>query len=118
VSRRSRGPRHKYAAEEIILRILSDERLFKTCEMVFSADRLIHASDISRKLGISVGHAYLLLKKLEKWGVLKGVRDPANGRLAFRPGSSKVAELVAEELRKRKVKEIEESLAKHLATEL
>jgi len=29
-----------------------------------------------------------------------------------------VAELVAEELRKRKVKEIEESLAKHLATEL
>ena len=118
MSRRSRGPRHKYAAEEIILRILSDERLFKTCEMVFSADRLVHASDVAKVLGISVGHAYLLLKKLEKWGVLKGVRDPANGRLAFRPASSKTAEIIAEEIRKRKVKEIEESVVKYLAVEL
>ena len=118
MSRRSRGPRHRYSPEEVVLRILSDERLFKACEMVFSTDRLIHASDVAKMLGISVGHAYLLLKKLEKWGVLKGFRDPSNGRLAFRPGSSKVAELVAEEIRKRKVKEIEESLAKHLAAEL
>jgi len=118
VSRRSRGPRHKYSPEDVTLRILSDERLFKICEIVFSTDRLVHASDISRKLAISVGHAYLLLKKLEKWGVLKGVRDPANGRLGFRPASTKTSELVAEELRKRKVKEIEDSLAKHLAAEL
>jgi len=113
--RRSRGVRHKYAPEEVVLRVLSDERLFKICEVVFESDKLIHASDISRKLGISVGHAYLLLKKLEKWGVLKGFRDPSNGRLGFRPASSKTAELVAEEIRKRKVKELEDAVTRHLA---
>jgi len=116
VSRRSRGPRHSYSPEEVVLRILSDERLFKACEVVFFSDRLIHASDVAKVLGVSIGHAYLLLKKLEKWGVLKGVRDPANGRLAFRPASSKVAELVAEELRKRSVKEVEDIV--NIVTEL
>jgi len=54
-------PRHQYAVEEAALRVLSDERLFKICEAVFGSDELVHASDIAKELGISVGHAYNLL---------------------------------------------------------
>jgi len=113
-----RGPRHKYAAEEVLMRILTDEKLFKVCEIVFSADRLIHASDVARETGISVGYSYILLKKLEKWGVVKGVRDPLNGRLAFKPGATKASMLVSDEIRRRKVKEIEGEISRHIALEL
>jgi len=110
VVRRSRGPRHQYDPENIVLRVLADDRLARIVEIIFSMNRLVHASDIARELGISIGHAYNLLRKLEKWGVLKGVRDPLNGRLGFRPASSRTAEIVAEEIRKRRVKEVEEAV--------
>jgi len=57
------------------------------------------------------------LRKLEKWGVLRGVRDPAEGRLAFKPNTSKASEIISEELRRR-VKEIANEISKHIALKL
>lgn len=103
-------PRHKYSPEDVVLVVFSDNRLFRICEIVYSSDHIVHATEVSKKLSMNVGYAYKLLRKLEKWGVLKGVKDPLNGKLAFKPSSSKVAQLVAEELRKRKAREVERIL--------
>ena len=102
-----KGPRHQYSPDVVAYRVLSDEKLYRVCEIVFTSSDLIHATDVSKKLGISVGYAYLLLKKLEKWRVVVGVRDPVNGKLAFKVGIGKVAELVGEEIKKRRAKELE-----------
>jgi len=120
MARRSskRGPRHKYSEDTVAYMILNDRRLYKICEIVFSANDLVHASYVARKLKISIGYAYNLMRKLEKWGVLRAVKDPVNGKLAFRAGTSKVAELVAEEIRKRKAEETEQALIQHATIEL
>lgn len=106
--RHRRGPRHKYSAEEVVFRVLNNALLYRVCEVVFGSDELLHATYVAKKLNINPGYAYILLKKLEKWGVLKGMKDPVNGKLAFKPSTSKVSQLLAEEIRKRKAKEIEE----------
>jgi len=103
-------PRHQYDPSIVAVRVLSDERLFRVCELVFSSDQIVHSVDIERHLGVRQNYAYKLLRRLEKWGVVKGVRDPVNGKLGFRPAKSRVAELVAEEVRKRRASEVEEVL--------
>ena len=58
-------------------------------------------------MNISVGYAYNLLRKLEKWRIVKGLKDPINGKLAFRLANTRVAQIIAEEIRKRKANEME-----------
>lgn len=101
-------PRHQYNPEDVVYIILSDKRLFRICEVVFSSNEILHASQVAKKIKMNPGYVYKLMKRLEKWNVLRGVRDPINGKLAFKPASSKAAQLLAEEIRKRKAKEIEE----------
>lgn len=113
-----KGPRHQYSPESVAYIVLHDRKLYRICEIVFSSDDLIHASYVARKLGINPGYAYILLKKLEKWGVVKGVKDPVNGKLAFKPSNSEVAQLIAEEIRKRKAEETEQAIIKHATIEL
>ncbi len=117
-SRGKKGPRHQYSADAVAYIVLHDPKLYRICELVLSSDELIHATYIARKLGINPGYAYLLLKKLEKWNVLQGVRDPVNGKLAFRPANSKATELIAEEIKRRKAKETEQSIIQHATIEL
>jgi len=103
-------PRHQYSPEDVVYIVLSDERLFRICEIVYSSREIVHASQVAKRLGMNPGYVYKLMKRLEKWGVLKGVRDPVNGKLAFRPASTRAAQLLAEELRKRKARELEDIL--------
>ena len=113
-----KGPRHQYSADAVAYIVLRDPKLYRICEIVFSSDELIHATYIAKKLNINPGYAYLLLKKLEKWNVLQGVRDPVNGKLAFRPANSKATELIAEEIRRRKAKMTEQAIIQHATIEL
>ncbi len=103
-------PRHQYSAEEVAHRVLYCELLFKICEVVFSKKEIVHASEVAKVLGINIGYAYKLLRKLEKWGVLRGVKDPVNGKLAFKPSNRKVAQIIAEEIKKRRAEEISDMI--------
>ena len=113
-----KGPRHQYSADAVAYIVLRDSKLYRICEIVFSSDELVHATCVAKKLKINPGYAYLLLKKLEKWGVVKGVKDPVNGKLAFKPSNSEAAQLIAEEIRKRKAEETEQAIIKHATIEL
>jgi len=99
-------PRHQYSPEDVVYIVLSDERLFRICEIVYSSNGIVHSTQVASRLNMNPGYVYKLMKRLEKWGVLKGVKDPVNGKLAFRPTSTRVAQLLAEELRKRKAEEL------------
>jgi len=112
-----RGPRHQYSADAVAYIVLRDSKLYRICEIVFSSNELVHATYVAKKLKINPGYAYLLLKKLEKWGVVKGVKDPVNGKLAFRPANTEVAQLIAEEIRKRRAGEVEQTITRHAAIE-
>ena len=103
-------PRHQYSPEDVVYMVLADERLYRICEIVFSSNDIVHATFVARKLGINAGYAYKLMKKLEKWNILRGVKDPVNGKLAFKPSTSKAAQLLAEEMKKRKAREVEENI--------
>ena len=116
-SRGKKGPRHQYSPEGVAYIVLHDRKLYRICEIVFSSDELVHATHVAKKLGINPGYAYLLLKKLEKWGVVKGVKDPVNGKLAFRPANTEVAQLIAEEIKKRKAEEVEQTITRHATIE-
>jgi len=114
--RRRKGRRVKYSPEEVVLSILHKLMFYAVAEIVFSADRSLHASEIARvlkeKLGekVNPGYVYNILKKLEKWHVVEPVKDPVNGKLAFRPSSKKVAELLRQEIEKRKARDVEDTL--------
>jgi DNA-binding MarR family transcriptional regulator len=106
--RRRRKRRVKYSAEEVVLRILYNPLYYRVAEIVFESEYPVHPSDVSRKLGISIGYASNILRKMEKWNVLKPVRDPVNGKIAFIVKDSTAARLLHEELRKRRAAEIQE----------
>jgi len=102
--------RHQYSPEDVVYIVLSDERLFRICEIVYSSSGIVHATQIASKINMNPGYVYKLMKRLEKWGVLKGVKDPVNGKLAFRPSSKKVAQMLRQEIEKRKTREVEDIL--------
>jgi len=111
-----KGRRVKYSPEEVVLNILSRPLFYTIAEVLFSADRPLHASEIARIIKertgeeINPGYVYNILKKFEKWHIVEPVRDPVNGKLMFRPSSKKVAQMLAEEIEKRKAKEVEDIL--------
>ena len=99
-------PRHQYSPEDVVYAVLIDDRLYRICELVFFGEKIVHASYIAKELGMNPGYVYKLMRKLEKWGILKGFKDPVNGKLAFKPSNSRATQLPAEELKKRKVREL------------
>ncbi|MEM4448203.1 MAG: hypothetical protein QW219_02175 [Fervidicoccaceae archaeon] len=101
---RSRRCRYDYA--QVIRTVLEHPLLYRVCEVIFSSDRPLHSSEVGKQLGIGQGYAYNLLKKLERWGIVEPLRDPANGKTMFRPSGRKVAQMLSEELRKRRVGEL------------
>jgi len=114
--RRRKVRRVKYSPEEVVLTILSKPLYYSVAEILFTSDRPLHAGEITRivrgRTGeeINPGYVYNILKKFEKWHVVEPVKDPVNGRLAFRPSSKKVAQTLAEEIKKRKAKDVEDTL--------
>ena len=106
--------RVKYSPEEVTLLILNKPLYYAVAKALFTADRPLHASEISRIIkkstgeDVSPGYVYVILQKLEKWGVAEPVKDPLNGRLTFKPSNKKVARLLREEIMKREAREIEE----------
>jgi len=114
--RRRKERRVKYSPEEVVLAILSKPLFYTVAEILFTSDRPLHSSEIARilerKTGekVNPGYIYNVLSKLEKWHVVEPVRDPVNGKLAFRPSGKKVAELLRQEIEKRRAKEVEDVL--------
>jgi len=111
-----KGRRVRYSPEEVVLSILHKPMFYIVAEVLFSADRPLHASEIARliekKSGerINPGYIYNILKKFEKWHVVEAVKDPVNGKVAFRPSSKKVAQMLRQEIEKRKARELEDIL--------
>ena len=101
-----RSRRCKYDPAQVVRIVLEHPLLFKICEVIFSSERPLHSSEVGRLTGLSQGYAYNLLKKLEKWGIVEPLRDPSNGKTMFRPSSKKIARLLSEEMRKRRVEEV------------
>lgn len=108
--------RVRYSPEEVVLNILSRDMYFRIASIVFSSDRPLHATEIVRVLekryGIRVSHAhvYTLLRRMEKWGVVEGVKDPLNGKIMFKPSTKKVARMLQEGLGKRKAEELSQMI--------
>jgi len=109
-----RGRRVKYSPEEVVLTILSKPIYYTVAEIVFTSDRPLHASEIARIIKertgeeINPGYVYNILKKFEKWHVVEPIKDPINGKLMFRPSKKKVAQMLAEEIERRKAREVED----------
>ncbi|MEM1696461.1 MAG: hypothetical protein QXQ31_07420 [Zestosphaera sp.] len=101
-----RSRRCKYDPAQVVRLVLEHSLLYRVCEVVFSSERPLHSSEVGRVVGIGQGYAYNLLKRLERWGVVEVLRDPANGKTMFRPSTKVVARLLAEELRKRRSGEL------------
>ena len=114
--KRKRGRRVKYSPEEVVLTILHKPLFFAISVLLFTSGSPLHATEISRilerklKTKVNPGYIYNILKKFEKWGVAEPVRDPVNGRLAFKPSDKKVAKLLGQEIEKRVRKEVEDVL--------
>jgi len=112
--RRRRGRRVKYSPEEVVLTILAKPMFYAVAEILFTSDRPLHSSEIARILEkrtgerINPGYIYNILKKFEKWHIVEPVKDPINGKLMFRPSSKKVADLLKQEIAKRKAREVED----------
>jgi len=106
--------RVKYSPEEVVMTILSKPMFYTVCEIVFTSDRPLHASEIARilerKTGekVNPGYIYNILSKLEKWHVVEPIKDPVNGKLMFKPSGKKVSELLRQEIEKRKAREVED----------
>ncbi|MEM1712678.1 MAG: hypothetical protein QXX39_03405 [Acidilobaceae archaeon] len=98
--------RVKYDPAQVVRTVIEHPLLFRICEVVFGSDRPLHSSEVGRLTGLSQGYAYTLLSRLEKWGVVEVVKDPANGKTMFRPSSKRVARLLSEEIRRRKAGEL------------
>jgi len=111
-----KGRRVKYSPEEVVLTILAKPLYYAVCEILFTSDRPLHASEIARIIErrsggkVNPGYIYNILSKLEKWHVVEPVRDPVNGKLAFRPSSKRVAQMLKQEIEKRKAREVEDIL--------
>jgi DNA-binding MarR family transcriptional regulator len=61
------------AEEEEVLRALA----------MLAEDRLLHASDLARALGMSLSRASYILKRLVRWGLAKAELDPVNGKTVY-----------------------------------
>jgi len=109
-----KGRRVKYSPEEVVMTILNKPLFYIIAEIVYTSDRPLHASEIARIIKertgeeINPGYVYNILSKLEKWHVVEPVKDPVNGKLAFRPSNKKVSELLRQEIEKRKAKDVED----------
>ena len=94
-----RSRRCRYDPVQVINQVLQHPLLFRVSEVIFSSKRPLHSSEVGKMIGIGQGYAYNLLKKLERWGVVEPVRDPANGKTMFKPSSKRVALQLARELK-------------------
>ncbi|MEM4854720.1 MAG: hypothetical protein QXE75_04805 [Sulfolobales archaeon] len=101
-----RSRRCRYDPAQVVRLVLEHPLLFRVAEAVFTSGRPLHSSEVGRLLDIGQGYAYNILKKLERWGVVEVLRDPANGKTMFRPSSKRVARLLSEEIRRRKAGEL------------
>jgi len=105
----------KYEPSLVVQRVLANPLYLAVARVLLESPSPLQAGDIRRELvgrgvGISVGYVSSILKKLERWGVVRPYRNPSNGRLLWVPKESRATELLAEELRKREVEAVAEVL--------
>jgi len=113
--RKRRARRVKYEPSLVVQRVLANPLYLAVARVLLESPSPLQAGDIRRELvgrgvDISVGYVSSILKKLERWGVVRCYRSPANGRLLWVVRASEAARLVAEELRKREAQAVFEVL--------
>lgn len=115
-NRKRKGRRVQYAPQLVVVRVLHDDFLRTLTYLVYSAKLPMSAGELARKvsglLGRTYGSSYVsaYLKRLEKWGVVRPYRNPANGHLLWWPAETRTAEMVRSELERSEVKKVLESV--------
>ena len=98
--------RVKYEPTLVAQRVLSNTLYLAVTKVLLENNIPLQAGEVRRKLlkyeiDISIGYVSNILRKLEKWGVVRAYKNPANGRLLWTiKEPSKAAEIIAEEIRK------------------
>lgn len=90
----------------MVNQVLHHPLLYRVSEILFTSNKPLHSSEVGKMIGIRQDYAYMLLKKLEKWGIAEPLKDPTNGKTMFRPSTKRIAKLLAEEIRKRKIDDL------------
>jgi len=109
---RRRSRRVKYYPVGVVQRILSNELLLAIASILLGESTPLPCGEIARRLAkifgkpFTTGHISALLRKLEKWGVVRPYRSPYDGHLLWSIADTKTVELLVETIKKREVEQL------------
>ena len=101
--------RVKYEPSLVAQRVLNNPLYLTVTRVLLESNTPLQAGEVRKRLlkygiDISVGYVSNILRKLEKWYVVRPYKNPVNGRLLWVIKESKATEIIAEELRKQETK--------------
>jgi len=113
--RKRRVRRVKYEPVLVAQRVLNNPLYLAITRILLEKNIALQAGDIRRemlrqRIDITTGYISNILRKLEKWYIVRPYKNPYNGKLLWTiRESSKAVEVISEELRKQEAKVIIET---------
>ena len=111
---RRKTRRVQYHPQAVVLRVLSNVKLLTIARIVYSASEALSTKEISMRaahLGVDINNVYtaVILRKLEKWGLVRCYRNPAGG-LLWAPAARGPARLLRQRLKELETQELLQQL--------